>query len=125
MSRAAITFPFAVSARGAVAASPRLDVIRQQIEQVLFTMPGERVHRPDFGCGVQRLVFTGAGPETVAAAEYVISTALAKSMGALIAVEAVRVSVVETELMIDILFTARDDGSELHVAVAHPLEGPP
>lgn len=125
MIPAAIRFPLAVSARGAVASSPRLDVIRQQIEQVLFTLPGERVNRPDFGCGVQRLVFAGASPETAAASEYLISTALAKFMAELIQVDAVRVSVADNELMIDILFTARDDGSELHVAIAHPLEGPP
>jgi len=31
--------------------------VRSQIEQVLFTSPGERVFRPDFGAGVRRLVF--------------------------------------------------------------------
>lgn len=31
--------------------------IRGQIEQVLFTLPGERVFRPEFGAGVKALVF--------------------------------------------------------------------
>lgn len=125
MSRDAITFPFSISARGAVSASARLDVLRQQIEQVLFTMPGERVGRPNFGCGITRLVFSGADAQTAAAAEYVISAALSRGMGPLIAVDAVRARVEDSTLHIDILFTARDDGAELHVAVAHPLEGPP
>lgn len=125
MTRDAITFPFSVSARGAIASSARLDVIRQQIEQVLFTIPGERSSRPEFGCGVQRLVFSPADPQSAAAAEYVISTALARNMGDLIAVDAVRARVDDSSLYIDILFTALDDGAELHVEIAHPLEGPP
>ena len=32
--------------------------IRDLIEQVLFTAPGERVMRPDFGCGIHRMVFS-------------------------------------------------------------------
>ena len=35
----------------------RVRHIREQIEQVLFTDPGERVFRPEFGAGVRRLVF--------------------------------------------------------------------
>lgn len=31
--------------------------IRGQIEQVLFTQPGERVFRPEFGAGLKALVF--------------------------------------------------------------------
>lgn len=35
----------------------RAQHIRGQIEQVLFTLPGERVFRPEFGAGVKALVF--------------------------------------------------------------------
>ena len=31
--------------------------MRDMIEQVLFTAPGERVNRPDFGCGLLQMVF--------------------------------------------------------------------
>ncbi|QKV56537.1 MAG: GPW/gp25 family protein [Dechloromonas sp.] len=37
------------------------------IEQVLFTLPGERVNRPDFGCGLLQLVFA-PNSDTLAAA---------------------------------------------------------
>ena len=39
------------------AVSRGADHVREQIEQVLFTTPGERVFRPEFGAGVQTLVF--------------------------------------------------------------------
>ncbi len=51
-----LKFPFSVSADGP-ATSSRSDHVRQQIEQVLFTNPKERVFRPEFGVGVRRLVF--------------------------------------------------------------------
>jgi phage baseplate assembly protein W len=35
----------------------RIDHIRDQIEQVLFTDPGERWFRPEFGAGIRSLVF--------------------------------------------------------------------
>ena len=49
-------YPFEIGADGAVT-SDRVQHVREQIEQVLFTIPGERVFRPDFGAGVRRLVF--------------------------------------------------------------------
>ncbi|MEQ1955826.1 GPW/gp25 family protein [Mesorhizobium sp. CN2-181] len=123
MSFSAIRFPFGISARGAVSGASRTDVIRQQIEQVLFTNPGERVGRPTFGCGIERLVFAGTGSATIAAAEYTISVNLREAMGDLIDVDAVRVTAEDAELLIDILFTIRATGEELHMATTHPLEG--
>lgn len=49
-------FPFEIGGDGAVT-SDRARHVREQIEQVLLTIPGERVFRPDFGAGVRRLVF--------------------------------------------------------------------
>ena len=59
-----LTFPFHIGDLGAPATSPRTLAVRQQLEQLLFTIPGERVNRPTFGCGVQRLVFGGCSPES-------------------------------------------------------------
>ena len=51
-----LTFPFRVDAQS-VNTSKRKEHIRQQIEQVLFTDPRERIFRPHFGAGVRTLVF--------------------------------------------------------------------
>lgn len=51
-----LAFPFRVSADGAEV-SHRSDHVREQIEQVLYTDPGARVFRPDFGAGVRTLIF--------------------------------------------------------------------
>ena len=49
-------FPFSIGKNGAKTSS-RSEHVREQIEQVLFTNPRERVFRPEFGAGVRRLVF--------------------------------------------------------------------
>lgn len=49
-------FPFSMTAEGA-ATSLRIDHIREQIMQVIFTSPGERVFRPEFGFGARQHVF--------------------------------------------------------------------
>lgn len=49
-------FPFSIGEQGA-AISSRHQHVREQIEQILFTNPGERWYRPDFGIGARALVF--------------------------------------------------------------------
>ena len=51
-----LKFPFAVGRDGPQTSS-RSQHVREQIEQVLFTSPKERVFRPEFGAGIRRLVF--------------------------------------------------------------------
>ena len=51
-----LKFPFHVGENGPEL-SRRSAHVRSQIEQVLMTIPGERVFRPNFGAGVKRLVF--------------------------------------------------------------------
>ncbi len=49
-------FPFEITEDGP-RVTARMDHIREQIEQVLFTSPGERVFRPEFGFGARQHVF--------------------------------------------------------------------
>lgn len=51
-----LRFPFKITAHGA-ATSAHIEHVREQIEQILFTTPGERVFRPEFGAGIRRLIF--------------------------------------------------------------------
>jgi hypothetical protein len=51
-----LKFPFSVNENGP-RTSTRSEHVYEQIEQVLFTSPKERVFRPEFGIGVRRLVF--------------------------------------------------------------------
>jgi phage baseplate assembly protein W len=51
-----LAFPFRMTPYGG-ALSDRTGHVREQIEQVLFTSPGERVFRPGFGFGARAAVF--------------------------------------------------------------------
>lgn len=116
-----LRFPFDISARGVAASSPRNRQIHEQLEQLLLTMPGERVNRPTFGCGVQQLVFASASPEAAAAAEYTISVAIKRHLRDSIELDAVRVSVHESTMYIDILYTLNDTGEEMRASIEQPL----
>lgn len=86
-----IKYPFAIDGRGRVADTPPDPHIRQLIEQVLFTGPGERVNRPDFGSQIQQLLFSPNSPELAAATQFLVQGALEQWLGDLIRVEAVEV----------------------------------
>ena len=67
-----IDFPFHFDGRGRTATAGDDDHICDMIEQLLFTSPGERVNRPDFGSGVLQMVFAPNSPELAAALQFTI-----------------------------------------------------
>jgi phage baseplate assembly protein W len=87
-----VDFPYHVDGRGRTADTGADDHLRDLIEQVLFTAPGERVMRPEFGSGLLALVFEPGGPELVATTQHLVQGALQQELGNLIAVESVEVS---------------------------------
>jgi hypothetical protein len=101
-----VDFPYHVDGRGRTASTDADDHLRDLIEQVLFTAPGERVMRPDFGSGLFGLVFEPGGPELVATTQHLVQGALQQELGHLIAVEAVEVSQVEGVFSVDVRYVA-------------------
>lgn len=89
--------------------------IRDLIEQILFTAPGERVNRPQFGAGILQLVFAAASPEAAATAEFMIKGALQQYLGQRIAVEGVETVAEEAVMRIRIRYRLLGDGTR-HVA---------
>jgi uncharacterized protein len=122
-----LAFPFHVGDLGVPATAPRAKVIRQQMEQLLFTLPGERANRPTFGCGVQRLVFGGCSAEVAAAAEYIIRINVRDFMADVVKVDAVRVSADadQATLFVDILYTLIETGEERADTFRRSLEAAP
>jgi phage baseplate assembly protein W len=74
-----LKFPFQVAA-GGPRLSDRCEHVREQIEQVLFTNPGERVYRPAFGAGVRSLVFEPNGTALVEVARKRLVSSLAAAL---------------------------------------------
>ncbi len=102
-----VDFPYRFDARGRTAETDTSDHIRDLIEQVLFTAPGERVNRPDFGCGLQRLVFAPNSDELAATSQFLIQGALQQWLGDLIELNDVEVSSEDAKLLINIQYTER------------------
>jgi phage baseplate assembly protein W len=99
-----VDFPHHVDGRGRTATTGDDDHLRDLIEQVLFTAPGERVMRPDFGSGLLALVFEPGGPELVATTEHLVQGALQQELGHLIAAEAVEVTQDEGALTVAVSY---------------------
>src|SRR5262249_60296279 len=102
-----VDFPFHVDGRGRTATTGADDHLRDLIEQVLFTAPGERVMRPDFGSGLLGLVFEPGGPELVATTQHLVQGSLQQELGSLIAVESIEVDQEEGTLTVGVTSVAR------------------
>jgi phage baseplate assembly protein W len=63
---------------GFVAFAEYEEDIRQAIRIIVETAPGERVMRPDFGCGIHDLVFASPDSNTLQRVQSVIEDALRK-----------------------------------------------
>jgi hypothetical protein len=99
-----VDFPYHFDARRRTALTDPDDHLRDLIEQVLFTAPGERVMRPGLGCGLLELVFEPAGGELVATTQHLVQTALQQWLGNLIAAESVDVAHVDGTLTVTISY---------------------
>jgi len=102
-----IDYPFQFDGRGRTGRSSEEEYIRELIEQVLLTAPGERVMRPTFGSGVRELLFGAASPEVATATQYLIQSSLQRWLADLISVEAVEVQAVESALLINVQYVVR------------------
>ncbi len=99
-----IDFPYHFDGRRRTAQASPDDHLRDLIEQVLFTTPGERVMRPDFGSGLLELVFEPGGGALVATTQHLVQSALAQWLGDRIAAQAVEVEHVDGRLTVDVTY---------------------
>jgi len=102
-----IAFPYQVDGRGRTAATDDNDHIRDMIEQLLFTSPGERVNRPDFGSGLLQMVFAPNSPELAAALQFTMQAALQRYLGDLIDLKSVAVTVQDSTLSVVVQYLVR------------------
>ena len=102
-----IDFPYSIDGMGRTASTDQDDHIRDMIEQVRFTAPGERVNRPDFGCGLLQLVFEPNSEVLAAATQQTVQGALQRWLGDLIQVEMVQVDSQEATLQVTVQYTVR------------------
>jgi phage baseplate assembly protein W len=105
-----VDFPLRFDARGRTAETGADDHVRDLVEQVLFTAPGERVNRPTFGSGLLRLVFEPSGDEMATATQYLVQGALQQWLGDRVQVETVQVTPGDGVLEVAVQYVVRATG---------------
>jgi Bacteriophage baseplate protein W len=116
--------PYHFDGRGRTAGTGDADHIRDLIEQVLFTAPGERVMRPDFGAGLLALVFEPNSGTLAATTQFLVQSGLQRHLSDLIAVNSVTVENVDAVLQVTVNYTVLSDGTAQQAMFAVPGSGP-
>jgi len=112
-----LDYPFRIGGEGGAALTDAEDHVRDLIEQVLFTNPGERVNLPEFGCGLRNLVFAGNSDILRATTQFIVTQNLNRWLGDTLSVEQVQVTNDEETLLIEIVYTLRRTRERQRVAV--------
>jgi uncharacterized protein len=99
-----VNFPYQFDGRGRTQ-DPMADYVRQLVEQVLFTSPGERVNLPDFGSGLLQLTFAPNSPEMAAATQMTVQGALQKWLSGYINVQSVVATPNDGRLTVSVTYT--------------------
>lgn len=99
-----VGFPLSVGPRRRTTVVDEATYLRGLIEAVIFTRPGERVNRPDFGSGIDRLVFAPADGELAHTTSALVHAALQRALGDLLRVEEVAVEADEATLRVTVAY---------------------
>jgi uncharacterized protein len=112
-----LAFPFRVAADGRTARVETLEQhVRDELIQLILTNLGERENLPEFGGGVRRLVFEGAGLTTAAMAKAMVSQALSRWLAQRITVEELQVKAAEQ-------LQGRDVEGRIEIDVTYRIAG--
>lgn len=112
-----IAFPFHFDSRGQTAAANDNDHILQMIEQLIFTNPGERVNRPDFGSGLMQLIFAPNSPELAATVQFTLQAELQHWLGDVIDLQDLEVHALDSTLTVDLKYVVRKTGQQQTAAL--------
>ena len=123
MSSPFLDFPLRVDATGRMATTGTDDHVRNMIFQVLFTNPGERVNRPDFGCGLLSLVFMPNSSPLAIATELTVKAALQRWLGDVIQVQRVVAEADDSELRVLVSYNNLLTGTVDEAEFRQPIEG--
>jgi phage baseplate assembly protein W len=105
-----IAYPFQIDGRGRTAAAADVNAhVRQMIEQLLFTNPGERVNRPNFGSGLMQLLFAPNSDQLAAATQFLVHGGLQQWLGDIIQVTDVQVQGQDSTLTVTVKYALLAD----------------
>jgi uncharacterized protein len=103
-------YPYHIDGSGRTAETDEDDHIRDMIHQVLFTSPGERVNRPDFGCGLKQMVFMPNSDALATATRFLVQGSLQRWLDDVIKVEQLNVTNQDEQLVVTVIYSTRSSG---------------
>jgi phage baseplate assembly protein W len=104
-----LAFPYSIGMNGRTAETDDDHHIRNLIEQILFTSPGERVNRPTFGSGLQQMVFEPNSTELAAALQFTLQASLQQFLGSTVEVRHVTVAAEDNVLRVVVQYLVRGE----------------
>jgi phage baseplate assembly protein W len=110
-------FPYRVSSAGTTAVTDRDGQIRDMVEQVLFTRRGERINRPDFGAGLNELIFSESSPEIAGAVQHMVQASLQQWLADVIELRAVRAESVENLIRVTVVYSLLGESEQRRAVV--------
>ena len=118
-----LDYPYHFDGRGKTATAARADHIRDLIEQVLLTSPGERVMRPEFGAGLLTLVFEPNSTTLAATTQFLVQSGLQQHLSGLISVTAVEVENIDATLQVTVRYIVLAEGTAQQATFVVPGGG--
>lgn len=123
MSEPYVDYPLTIDGTGRLGRTGVDDHVRDMVEQVLLSSPGERVNRPDFGCGLLELVFEPGSELLVAATELRTRAALQRWLGDVVDVQTLNVRLVDNTLFVELEYIRLLDGTRAGLSLELPGSG--
>jgi phage baseplate assembly protein W len=115
--------PFHFDAKGRTATTDTDDHVKDMIFQVLFTNPGERVNRPDFGCGLLQLVFMPNSDALATSTQFMVQGSLQRWLADVIQLEQVLITNEGERLVVDVAYMRLDNGQRRQDRFSSPAGG--
>ena len=100
-----VKFPYGFDSTGSTAQDNLACHIRDMVEQILLTSPGERVNLPTFGSGTATLVFKPNSNALAAAQQQAVQASLQMWLSDLIKVQSVEVDAEDSTLEVTVVYT--------------------
>lgn len=117
MDRTDIRFPFGFDEAGRTACSAYAAHVGEMIRQLLLTDPGERVHRPGLGGGLNQQVFEPNSPERAVGLELALSAAIDTWLGDVVELRRLAVQSREAVLLVELEYAIRATGEQVNDVV--------
>jgi Bacteriophage baseplate protein W len=115
-----INQPFGFDATGRTAQCGQADHLRQEIETLLFTRPGERINRPDLGSGLFQLVFAPNSTELATATQFLVQGALQRWLGGLAQILSVDVTAADEVLTVSVRYLPAQASQPIESSFTQP-----